>query len=168
MTTREATIRSMTRRERRFALLRLALALGALLAAPALARAQGPAAAPVASWQDIARMLAGVPVAAPAAREIEPDILLPEERTRALEFRGAIPNPFHSETAIRFALPTSAHVSLRVYDVAGKLVRTLVDAQLPAGDHSAMLVAGEMRSGVYYAVLRVGLVTTSRSVVLTR
>lgn len=165
-------------RERRLAIVRTVLALAALLVAPALARAEAapaPDAAPIAvppappiSWQEIARLLAGVPALPPTAREIEPFVLLPEDRTHALEFRGAMPNPFRAETAIRFSLPVSARVSLRVYDVAGKLVRTLVDAQLPPGDHSAMLVAGDMRSGVYFAVLRVGAVTTGRRVVLAR
>ena len=69
---------------------------------------------------------------------------------------------------MRFSLPVSGHVQLRVYDIAGKLVSTLVDAPLPPGDHSAMFRADRLPSGMYFTVLRVGGVQVSRSVVLTR
>jgi hypothetical protein len=100
--------------------------------------------------------------------EIEPAAIDTDEPSRALSFRGALPNPFRRETAVRFTLPVSGHVSLKVYDIAGKLVSTLVDAPLPPGDHSAMFRAGTLPSGMYFTVLRVGGVQVSRSVVLTR
>jgi hypothetical protein len=65
-------------------------------------------------------------------------------------------------------MPVSGHVTLRVYDVAGKLVRTLVDAQLPPGDHNALLRGDGLPSGTYFTVLRVGQVQTSRSLTLIR
>jgi hypothetical protein len=134
--------------------------------APGVPHPVSPVGPVIPGWWSITQMLALQ--SANPEREIQPDVLGPGDQTRALEFRGAVPNPFHAETAIRFTLPVSAHVTLRLYDVAGKLVRTLVDAQMPPGDHSAMLVAGDMRSGVYFAVLRAGTVQTSRSVVLSR
>lgn len=90
------------------------------------------------------------------------------EEGRVLAYRGAIPNPFHGETAIRFTLPQSDMVTLRVYSVTGQLVRTLVEAQLPPGDHSAMFRAGDLPSGVYFSVLRAGGVQMSRTLVLIR
>ena len=155
----------MTPPIRRIAMLSLAALL--VLAGGAYADTAKPA-APAAPWWVIAQALTAYGIATPGTPEIQPEFVSPEDQSHTLAFRGAVPNPFHSETAIRFKLPTSAHVTLRLYDVAGKLVRTLVDAQLPAGEHSAMLVAGDMRSGVYFAVLRCGVVTTSRSVVLAR
>jgi hypothetical protein len=137
-------------------------------AAQASSTPAAPAAPLLPGWWGIAQYVAGLHSANTAAREIQPWVLTPGEQTHALEFRGAVPNPFHAETAIRFTLPVSAHVTLRLYDVAGKLVRTLVDAQMPPGDHSAMLTAGDMRSGVYFAVLKTGSVQVSRSVVLAR
>lgn len=95
-------------------------------------------------------------------------IVSDDEPTRALAFRGGIPNPFRTDTAIRFTMPVSGHVTLRVYDVAGKLVRTLVDAQLPPGDHNALLRGDGLASGTYFTVLRVGQVQTSRSLTLIR
>jgi hypothetical protein len=69
------------------------------------------------------------------------------------------PNPFNPRTEIVFAIPEAGQVSLRVYDAAGRLVRTLLDAVLPAGpgavswdgrDQAGRAVA----SGVYLCRLR--------------
>jgi hypothetical protein len=108
----------------------------------------------------------GLPVA--PAREITPHVMHPDDATRAVELRGAFPNPFRSETAIRFALPQPARVQVRLYDVSGRLVRTLVDAQMPAGDHSAMVRADGLQPGVYWARLQAGAVAATRRVVLMR
>jgi hypothetical protein len=48
----------------------------------------------------------------------------------------ARPNPFHSRAALRFALAAPGHVSLTVYDVAGRLVKTLIDGAVGEGEHS--------------------------------
>jgi hypothetical protein len=65
-------------------------------------------------------------------------------------------------------LPSSDRVSLRVYNLAGQLVRTLIDAPLPPGAHSAMFSAKDLPSGMYYLSLRVGRAQMSRSVILVR
>jgi hypothetical protein len=49
--------------------------------------------------------------------------------------QGATPNPFNPRTAIRFDLPKAGAVRLSVFDVAGRLVRTLVDGGLAQGSH---------------------------------
>lgn len=48
------------------------------------------------------------------------------------------PNPFNPTTTIAYDVPETGRVALRVYDVAGKLVRTLVDGDRPAGTHRAV------------------------------
>ena len=74
---------------------------------------------------------------------------------RVLAFRGGWPNPFRDETVLRFSLPASAHVQLRVYDVAGHLVASVIDAMMPPGDHSAPFRAAKLPAGLYFAKLRV-------------
>ena len=49
--------------------------------------------------------------------------------------RPNFPNPFNPETWIRFDLPVRSRVCLRVFDVAGRPVRTLLEADLPAASH---------------------------------
>ncbi len=73
-----------------------------------------------------------------------------------LEFRtlASFPNPFNGETMLGFALPSGAYVSLIVYDVQGRVVRTLLHEQLAAGEHRLPFRAPELTSGTYFAVLR--------------
>jgi len=46
------------------------------------------------------------------------------------------PNPFNPDTKIQFALPNNGHVQLAVYNVLGQMVRTLVDQDMTAGNHT--------------------------------
>jgi hypothetical protein len=71
------------------------------------------------------------------------------------------PNPFNAETRIRFAVPEAGHVSLKVYNVTGQLVRELVDETMPAGSHSAVWngrdeAGRELASGVYFCRMVAG------------
>lgn len=60
----------------------------------------------------------------------------PETRPgNAFALHAVAPNPFHSGTDVRFALPAPAAVELRVYDVSGREVRTLVDGTRGRGEH---------------------------------
>ncbi len=131
------------------------------------------------SADQVGRMRAVVPLYRPSlftapvspgrpGSEIAPAEGAEPEDGRVLSYRGAFPNPFHTETALRFTLPTSQPVSLRIYSVAGQLVRTLVDATLPPGDHSAMFRADDLPSGAYFAVLKAGRVQMSRTLMLVR
>jgi len=45
------------------------------------------------------------------------------------------PNPFNLETQISFDLPVNSKVSLKIYDITGQLVRTLLDKDMEAGEH---------------------------------
>jgi len=65
------------------------------------------------------------------------------------------PNPFNAETRIQFAIPEAGHVSLKVFNVTGQLVRELVDEPMPAGSHSTVWngrdgTGQELASGVYF------------------
>jgi len=76
------------------------------------------------------------------------------------------PNPFLGSTTIRYTLPEAVYVRLEVYDVLGRLVRTLVDAPQPAGEHEAAFVAAGLPAGVYTYLLRAGAFRETRRVVL--
>lgn len=66
------------------------------------------------------------------------------------------PNPFNPETTIPFSLAARSRVRLEVFNLLGEHVTTLVDAQLPAGDHTVRLNAGALASGVYFYRLSLG------------
>lgn len=68
------------------------------------------------------------------------------------------PNPFTSETKISYQLPVSGKVSLKVYDIAGRIVRTLVDEHQEAGSRSVRWdrrddSGKEVANGVYFCHL---------------
>jgi hypothetical protein len=63
------------------------------------------------------------------------------------------PNPFNPSTVIGYHLPVDARVTLRVFDLLGREIATLVDGQVQAGSHSVTWNAGSFGSGVYFARL---------------
>ena len=66
------------------------------------------------------------------------------------------PNPFNPSTAITFAMPASGQVSLKVYDILGCEVATLVNGMQEAGTHTAYFNANTMASGIYFYKLSAG------------
>ncbi len=76
----------------------------------------------------------------------------------ATRLLGNSPNPFNPRTIISFELARTGPVSLNIYDLRGRLVRTLVDSDLPAGYHDVtwdgLDRSGKMSaSGVYFTKL---------------
>jgi hypothetical protein len=84
------------------------------------------------------------------------------------------PNPFNPATVIPFSLARSGRVEIRVFDVAGRLVRTLVNAPLPAGDHVTRWSGdtdhgARAASGVYfYRIVYPGGEISSRKMTILR
>ncbi len=60
------------------------------------------------------------------------------------------PNPFNPATTITYSLPQAEQVRLSIYDVLGREVRRLVDAQQAAGRHEVVFDAGTLPSGTYF------------------
>lgn len=74
----------------------------------------------------------------------------------------AFPNPFRSATAIRYQLPKACHVTLKVYDMTGRLVKMLVDDNKKPGYYQIAWEGGEdgsrakIASGVYFCRMQAG------------
>lgn len=86
---------------------------------------------------------------------------------------GNEPNPFLESTTIRYELPQSGRVSLRVFDAAGRSVRVLLDEQATAGPHQAVWDGRAdngraVPSGIYFYSLRVNGAAETRRMVLAR
>ena len=77
-------------------------------------------------------------------------------------FVDAYPNPFRNQATLRYALPTSGRVILKVYDMLGREIATLVDRFLPAGTHEARFSAPDLASGLYLYHLDVDGRTTTQ------
>jgi hypothetical protein len=81
------------------------------------------------------------------------------------------PNPFRPSTTIRFALPTEREVELRVFDVAGRAVKTLAQGRMSAGVHTMQWNAtndagSRLSSGVYFYRLTAGKDRAQRKMVI--
>jgi hypothetical protein len=84
-----------------------------------------------------------------------------------------VPNPFNPHTTIRFTLPETGPASLRVYDVTGRLVKTVTAGLLKAGPHALRWDGtdhrgGRVASGVYFYRLTAGAYSATRKMVLLR
>lgn len=81
----------------------------------------------------------------------------------------AYPNPFNPSTNIRFSLQQSGIVSLKVYNLVGQLVKTIIDNEyLNAGEHSYKVVMNEFSSGVYFYSLTQGDQQITKKMVLIK
>ncbi len=92
---------------------------------------------------------------------------------RSFRLDQAYPNPFNPSTNIRFAVPRSDRVSVRIYDVAGRLVKVLVDEHRSAGEHAVVWRGRDgadrlVAAGVYFVRLKTGRFTTARPLTLVK
>ncbi len=78
------------------------------------------------------------------------------------------PNPFNASTTIRYAVPSAGHVRLRVYNVLGQEVATLVDEIRQAGTHSVLFDGFLLASGIYFSKLEWGEKTAVAKLILMK
>jgi len=78
------------------------------------------------------------------------------------------PNPFNPSTKINFTLPKAEYTYLRIYDILGRDVKTLVNEQLNAGEYQIDFDAKDMASGMYYYRLQAGDNITVKKMVLVK
>ncbi len=87
---------------------------------------------------------------------------------------GCYPNPFNPQTTISFDLPLSTVASLRVYDVTGRLVRTLLNSEtVKQGGNEFVWRGGDdlgypVASGVYIYSLQAGVYSVTSTIVLVK
>lgn len=82
------------------------------------------------------------------------------------------PNPFNPSTKIQYQVSSSTHVTLKVYDVLGNEVATLVDEYKPAGryevEFESTVGSLQLASGIYYYQLKVGEFIQTKKMILLR
>ena len=91
------------------------------------------------------------------------EAIRPEEVTLS-----TYPNPVRGQGTIEYALPEAGTVTLRVYDVLGREVATIVDARKDAGRHTARLATEQLSSGVYFGRLQIGEQRLTRKITVVR
>jgi hypothetical protein len=86
----------------------------------------------------------------------------------AVALAAPVPNPARSSVVLRFRMPSPGRVQLGVYDLAGRLVRMCVDAELEAGEYLRGLDLAGVQPGIYFGILRAPRGVARRALVVTR
>ncbi|HKJ81827.1 MAG TPA: T9SS type A sorting domain-containing protein [Ignavibacteriaceae bacterium] len=78
------------------------------------------------------------------------------------------PNPFNPTTTIEYGIPKSGLVTIKIYDVLGREVKTLINQYQNIGSHEINYVASNLSSGVYFYQLKAGNFISTKKMVLLK
>lgn len=78
------------------------------------------------------------------------------------------PNPFNPSTKIEFSIPVTSFVNIKVYDVLGNEIRTLVNEEMEKGNYSTVFFANGIPSGVYFYTFRAGGFVEAKRMILLK
>ena len=78
------------------------------------------------------------------------------------------PNPFNPTTVIKYQMPKDGHVTLKVYDILGKEVATLVDEFKTQGRYNVTFDASSLASGIYIYQIRAGNFVANKKLILMK
>ena len=78
------------------------------------------------------------------------------------------PNPFNPTTTIRYEIPERSFVTIKVYDVLGNAVGTLVDEEKPGGEYEIEFDGSRLTSGIYFYQLKAGSFIETKKKVLIK
>lgn len=92
----------------------------------------------------------------------------PVKTPRTFALMQNYPNPFNPSTVISYQLSAVSHVTIRVYDILGRSVATLVDGVQSPGLHSVVFDGARFASGVYFYRMQTGTYVVTRKMVLMK
>jgi len=98
------------------------------------------------------------------SNEIEVEIGLPDK----FELYQNYPNPFNPTTNIKFTIPDFGFTTLKIYDVLGNEIATLVNEEKAPGEYEVEFAAAGISSGIYFYQLRAGTFSETKKLVLLR
>ncbi len=96
------------------------------------------------------------------------DVVVAEIAPSSFSLSQNYPNPFNPTTSINYQLAVNSFVTLKVYDVLGNEVASLVNEQKPAGEYKVDFDASGLGSGFYFYVLKAGNFVQSRKMLLLK
>jgi hypothetical protein len=90
------------------------------------------------------------------------------EIPKACSLSQNYPNPFNPTTTISFNLLSKSFVSLKVFDILGREVGSIVSEEMSAGNYTKQWNAAKFSSGIYFYRLQVGTYTETKKLVLLK
>ncbi len=78
------------------------------------------------------------------------DLSVPDPIPHQIQLHSNYPNPFNAQTMIRFSLPISSLIEVKIHNLAGEELLTLIESHLPAGEHRIPFEATHLASGLYF------------------
>ena len=90
------------------------------------------------------------------------------ELPSSFDLKQNYPNPFNPTTTISYAIPESEYVTLKIYDLLGREVATLVDKIQAAGQHTIQFDATALASGIYFYKIQAGDFADTKKMTLVR
>ena len=91
-----------------------------------------------------------------------------EELANTFSLAQNYPNPFNPTTTIQYSIPKASNVTVKVYDVLGKEVATLVDQKLAAGVYNSKFDGANLSSGIYFYTLTADNFTATKKLMLVK
>ena len=89
-------------------------------------------------------------------------------KPKSFELSQNYPNPFNPSTVINYSTPRESFITLKLYDITGREVKTLISDVKPAGNYSYHLNGSALASGVYFYSLTAGNYTQTRKMILLK
>ena len=90
------------------------------------------------------------------------------EMVYEFELRQNYPNPYNPSTTISYSIPSQSHVTLKIFDILGREVETLVNKQQSQGNYEVSFDASNLTSGVYFYRIQAGKFVDSKKMLLLR
>ncbi len=78
------------------------------------------------------------------------------------------PNPFSRTTTISYSIPEDGLVTIKIYNLAGEEVITLVEEKKQAGDHSLVFNASDLKAGIYFYKIRSGVHSLTNKMIVSK
>ena len=99
---------------------------------------------------------------------IEENEIAPVQLPTKFELFNCYPNPFNPSTTIRYSIPQNSKVTLRVYDVLGEEIVTLVNEEKSPGNYSVQFNSLNISSGIYFYTLQTDSYTSTKKMILLK
>jgi CubicO group peptidase (beta-lactamase class C family) len=97
-----------------------------------------------------------------------PNLGKESDTQKKIVLNDVFPNPFNSSAQISYSLPKNAFVRLRIFDLLGREIVTLVNQKQPSGNYTVKFDASKLSSGIYFCRLRVADFAVTKKIILLR